>query len=437
MSEFVPLAVSLDALLRSSKTVYMRCEPEVLDFTDNTAAGVLFFAAGQEECRVPVAPRHIRSILGLLKASIFDKGRTVVAWKLKNLLAYVRHHTRVNFDFEANAFDLHAAEGFLDVREEAPATYIDAMQRVKRAVTHPAWGKAKVVHNRVHLPLILKVLPAIETAGVWDSTLKKRLYPYYEVEGQSGGRLRCSKAYQYGFTPHSITPEQRQSFIPTELGETFVYFDFQHMEVSVLHWLSKDENLGKLVNSPGDLYKNAFQLITSMPCENDKQRQICKEILLPVFFGEQPPALAEALKISLMLAEKIHARIHSLFPTAMTWIAQDQDAGTTVFQDHFGHLRILTEKRHRARNFLVQSPASLACLDKLIRLHDALGSYGRIVAHIHDGYIVASSVAASKSVISIGRAALQRESDMCPGLHLKVSCKVGRSLATMTSAEEE
>src|SRR5262249_34538517 len=144
---------------------------------------------------------------------------------------------------------------------------------------------------------------------------------------------------------HSILPEQRETFrsFVSEPGEMFVHFDYRHMEVSFLQWLSNDEALGAILNSGEDFYKTAYRAITGQECQNDKQRQGCKELFLPIFYGFSAGAMANEHNVSLTLAEKVIERIHKLFPVAMSWISQEQDGD--IFQDYFGHLRTFAERK--------------------------------------------------------------------------------------------
>ena len=346
--EFITLACSLDSIC-SSRNLYVRCDPEVLDYTTN-GDNALIVENAEKLVRIPLPPKHLRSILGLLRP-VFRKEQSLMTWKLKNFLTYARYHTRVDFDFEANALDLHAVEGFLGTHDPMPADFVAAAMRTKAVLTSPGWTKAKIAYRRVHLPLITKILPAIETAGVWDSVKKKRLHPYYEVEGQANGRLKCEKVWDDWFNPHSILPEEKETFrsFVSEVGEVFVYFDYKHNEVSFLQWLSKDERLGEILKSDKDFYSEVFKVITGQECTTEKQRQVCKDLFLPIFYGFSAMSLANEKNVSLTLAEKIIDRIHNLFPVAMDWISQVQDGD--VFQDYFGHLRVMADRRYRAGTF--------------------------------------------------------------------------------------
>ena len=59
-----------------------------------------------------------------------------------------------------------------------------------------------------------------------------------------------------------------------------------------------------------------------------------------------------------------------------------------TISDYFGKRRTFTENFYKARNFCIQSPASLICLEKLVQLWKKIQHKTRICYHVHDGYYV-------------------------------------------------
>ena len=97
-------------------------------------------------------------------------------------------------------------------------------------------------------------------------------------------------------------------------------------------------------------------------------------------------------------------------------------------KDHFGKRRLFEEKEYLARNFSVQAPASIVCLEKLIALHKAVQGIARVALHIHDEFVLYVPRKAWKEVFRLVRKVLLAESELCPGLKLQVSCEAGRDL---------
>jgi DNA polymerase I-like protein with 3'-5' exonuclease and polymerase domains len=214
-----------------------------------------------------------------------------------------------------------------------------------------------------------------------------------------------------------------------------MYFDFHHMEVSVLQWLAHDERLGQVLNLSEDPYHVIFKLLTGNQCDTEKKREFCKRFIIGNIYGQSAKSLSEKTGISLNTAEIINDKLYKLFPSSLQWIQQRQNEVTGVCTDYFGRKRCFEERHWSVRNFVVQSPASIVCLEKLIALYHGLIGYAKLACHIHDGYVVYVSKSAAKTVAAIGKEILESESNLCTGLKLKSSCKIGATLADMKACE--
>jgi DNA polymerase I-like protein with 3'-5' exonuclease and polymerase domains len=200
------------------------------------------------------------------------------------------------------------------------------------------------------------------------------------------------------------------------------------MEVCTLAWLSGDEYLISLVNGEEDFYRSLFKLISGAECDTDEKRNFCKKIFLPVFYGESAKELANNLNFSVETAYKVVGKLKTLFPRVFSWADEYPYKDECV--DYYGRKRKFSlENRYKYRNFIIQSPAAIICLDRLVRLYHNLGSYGKLAAHIHDGYIIKVDDKYIEIVKSLCIDSLQSESQICPGLNLKTNFKIGKTLA--------
>ncbi len=425
----IQLAIELNRVIRAGRNIYIRCEPEVLDYTDKEPkAKLTIFGQDDSEMSVGLEPKKLISFLGMLKEATF--GLSVLGWNTKNLFTYVRYFTRGDLNPECQIFDLKVIEHYLGKRQDAPQSFMEAANRVKDVFKDSSWPSLKGVYKQVYLPLITRVVPDMETAGIWDREGRMMLHPYYDIAGQVNGRLLCTKPLKRCYNPHVIMPEERLKFQPRQ-GESFIYLDYKHMEISMLQWLSKDPNLAQVMNVEEDLYKVFFKLVSGGVCDTDKKRQMAKDFLLPIIYGQQAPGLAHSLAISDSTAERIVTKIYNLIPIALKWIESQHVNEQNVCTDVHGRKRVLEDRLHRIRDFVVQSPAALVCLEKLVKLHEAIRGYGRIACHIHDGYLLYAGTTQVKMVSAIAKEVLEGDSEMCPGVKLKVTCKTGRSLADL------
>jgi DNA polymerase I-like protein with 3'-5' exonuclease and polymerase domains len=206
------------------------------------------------------------------------------------------------------------------------------------------------------------------------------------------------------------------------------------MEVSMLQWLTKDEKLGKIINSGRDLYSVIYSLVSgSSYSENKETRKLIKNALLPIMYGVQEEKLAEITKISVGGARLLIEKVQQHFGTAMKWLEEVQEkAKTETTEDYFGRPR-KQENYWAARNMVVQSPAAVVCLEKLIKLHEHLKN---VVMSIHDAYILTVDHKDLRDFSEAAVAILESPSELCSNLRLKTECKFGTNLAELKLINE-
>lgn len=427
----ISMALELKRLLSSGRNFFMKLQPEVFDFTRSDFVGELVFFSFTEELHFKVSNKDLISLLGHLNAALFgEKDLSIIGWNIKNLASFVKFHTKATMEWECKCLDLKLVEAFLGVSEGCPANLAEALVRVKKIMADENWPKAKQIWQKIYTPLVFDVIPYLETQGIYNIQDRKALYSYYEIEGATNGRLKCSKEYRHSFVPHSIGPEQRELFRPKGVDELFMYLDYQHYEISMLQWLSNDDRLGQIIDLDEDFYTVVFKLVSGTVCDTEKKRDMCKNFILPIIYGASAGSLASRLSISQKTAESIVDRVHKLFPASLRWIKNFQDSVNTVGTDYLGRKRYFDEISP-IKNFAVQAPAALVSLEKLIVLYNKLRGYARVACHIHDGYILYVSKAAVKTVADMAKEVLEQDSELCPGLKLRSSCKTGSTLAEL------
>jgi hypothetical protein len=427
------LAIKLSKVKEVAPLIYLKCFPEILDYSNkNFKFTISIFLQDETLIDIDVEKENILFVISLLRNSILIPGITLVAWNIKNLFTFVKSFTNSDLSYECQLIDLKIVESYLDIKVESPNSYSEYTKRLKTVLKDEYWLKLKEIHRKIHIPLITEVMPIIESTGVFNSKTRKLLHPFYEIEGQANGRLLCHKAFDFCFNPHTLTFEDKQVFYPRTPNSVFINFDFRHMEVSVLQWLTEDIKLKELLEESEDFYKLLYKLMSGQDCD-EKKRDLCKNIFLPVVYGLQAKGLAEKIGISIETAEKIIKRLYSLFPQAFNWIETHQKLVDNSCRDLYGRRRIFEDRGYRARNFLVQSPAALICLEKLVRLYNAIKGQGKLVCHIHDGYVVSAEKTNHKIVIALATSVLEEESELFPELRLKVNYKVSENLGGLNA----
>jgi len=432
--ELTQFAVHLKNLLNGGNCIFVRLEPEIIDFTDVDCVFNLVFCSKDYEFKLEVdLEKQSLSLCGYLGMIFENENLVIISWNIKNLFSYLLAKTRSHFSYSCHLLDLKILEVFLGINDRCPSDFEEALARIKSAARDEVWNETKFIYKKIHLPLITRVVPLLETQGLLDSRDRLIRYSYYEIEGQTGGRMACQKVLNSSFNPHSIRPEERDAFQPkASVSSTFVYFDYKHNEVSMLYWLTKDNKLGELLDTD-DFYVSLFKIIAGVDNVNESQRTFCKNLFLPLIYGQSYFSLAKSLGISNELARKLVEKIAGLFPNVFYWM--NENSKNDICYDYFKRRRAFEDKRWKIRNFLVQSPASIVCLEKLIELSTTIRGYGDLIAHIHDGYLLRANDSLVENLCSIIKGVLESESELCPGLRLRTTHKCGKTLASLENLE--
>lgn len=406
--------------------------PKVMDFTSREASSscgaTLVSAAGSD--LVPLGDEwSARMFCHSLRLTLLDGDRRLYAWDWKTLSSFLLGRHGVSLVPSNSLVDLKLLESMGDVRRACPESAGEFLSRLKSAMSHPGWRDFQPVYRRVYCPMSTVALPELESAGILADD---RLHAHYELAGQDNGRLLCHKAFERGYNPHVITPEQKSSYKPLGLDHVFVSFDYSGMEAAMLAWLSEDAGLARMCSS-GDLYRSVYEELTRTPCDAPEKRSMCKSFLLPMFYGMGVRAVSERTGLPEVACESLRERLRSSFGVAWGFVEDAQssaESGGSV-TDRFGKTRFMPDRFYRARNFAVQSPAAVFCMDGLLRLRESLNGMGKVLYNVHDGYVASVPRDRARDALLAGKEALESESHLFPGLSIGVTCSAGRSLADM------
>lgn len=421
----------------AGQNVYLRFTPEVFDFTEKEFAPELhFYVQGGKEFSIVLTEENIQRVMPMLRLSLFDKGMKILTWDWKNLATYILGKTGKKYSVDGAIIDLKIIESYAGRKLKCPKNLIEALNRLKDLITTGIWKEIEPVYKKLHIPLLTTVIPHLETTAIMDTQAGGKVYAHYDIDGQENGRLRCDKAFRMGFVPHAMTPETRNALKPREHDELFMLFDFKGQEVFTLAWMSQDKLLLELCKSP-DVYLAIYEKVFEKQAEDvGEARNLTKKFFLPVIYGQSAYAMAQRCSFPQTTAELIIHRIDTLFPAVSTFIEgylkQLQDTGYA--KDIFGKRRTFEAgKEYSVRNFSVQSPSAVVCLEKLTHLYFALKDKADLAYTVHDGYVVYATKENWKSVFKTGYEVLSGESEFCPGLKLKVAVKAGRNLNDLKS----
>lgn len=415
----------------SGQYVYIRFNSDVLDFTDNQTEVVSLFFQNGKEITFDLSLDNFHYLISLLKVSVFSKGMKVITWDWKIFASYIFNKTNKDYLVGGSIIDLKIIESHFGIRKKAPSSINESLLRLKNIFSQGYWKKIENIYKKIYLNLSCYAIPNLENSGVIDTDKEKCVYAYYEINGQENGRLRCYGAFKNNFVPHCMSYESKKFIKPAFIDDFFVSFDFKAMEVFVLSWLSKDPLLEEVCSLSKDVYLSLYEKIFEKKAYAKSERNYLKKLFLPVIYGQSAYSLSKMCDIPKNEALLIIDRINSLFSVAKRWVDHNQQRFKEIgfAEDHFCRRRFIEEdKDYLVRNFCIQSPAALVCQEKLIDLFFALKNKTKIAFMVHDSYIVYANKENFKDVLSNSKDILLCESNLCPGLKLKVNCQVGKNL---------
>jgi hypothetical protein len=432
MTEFAEVLPQL-----KGKDLYLYLSKECPDWTSSEECVELVLHYGGKKASLSLADVESSSYLASSLYHFIDENSVVMCWGIKDLFTYLKGKTEIDLEMVGRIYDISIICSYFGFPLDKPKTFNSAAAILRAAMNESGWTRFCDFYRSVYRPLFSKVMPDIETHCLIDNAKRRCVYPTYVIEGQINGRLKAVKNGLSSYNPHSIGANEKANLRPKDYDEVFVYFDYKNMEVNVLQWLSRDAALAGILDSGKDLYREIWSRITQQDHPTDSHRTLCKNIFLPVVFGQGARSLSKKLGIKEEIASKLIYKLNSTFPVAFDWVNSQTTDGNNTATDVFGRRRKFEDHElYKIKNFCIQSPASMICLRKLVRLHEALSGKAGICFHVHDGYCVLCNKNEVGFIQEIGSAALEEEDPMFPGLRLKTTCKFGHSLNDMQNIKE-
>ena len=423
------ITVKLHDFLKSSKVIFLSWNPSNFDSTSLVRLHVKlqFTKADGSFITFEVTAQNCHILVNIL-AKINEESKTVfVGHNFKIIFTLFKRLTKKSLQI-GNVFDLHWYESYVSL----PTSVGNIDLQTKHLKLWIGDANSLKIYKSVFIQLINHVLPEIESNGLINNNLGILVYPNFVVEGQVNGRLSCICEYRRCYNPHSLSDNEKTDLELPSKDEIFIWFDYRNMEVSVLAEISNDQNLKNIIaNFPEEVYEKICFEAIGKPVENS--RAIGKQLFLPCIYGQGANGIAKNLDISVEQASIYLHNLRSKFSTAFQFIEKHQNDAQNckLDQDNFGRIRKFEEgESFKARNFAVQSPSALLCLESLVNLQKAADNQYKIIFTVHDGYCIAANKDKVENAYKIAREVLQSKSQILP-ISFRVSTKIGKSLLKM------
>lgn len=431
-SEYRALYDIADAI--DDDIVYFRCEPPITDFT-KPFTGMFIFLSEKRSISYTADEIKLNSrgltFYNFLSYGLFNKSRVTFTWDIKQLVSYFKFHFKIDLVIpDSRTYDLKYCSSYIGKKiVSAPKSYMEALKTAKAFIFN---DKCNKINRQIYVPLSFGVLPTVENKYVIIKN--KSLYSNYEIEGTVNGRLSTTKPSNDFIVVHSLKPEEKMqlrshhTYKDKDTDDMFILFDFKNMEAAFLQWLTKDKALSYAL--AGNLF---YESLVDKKYNNLDRRKVGKGIFLPVIFGATSKTISEKLKLEIEVVDDVISYLKYQFSDTFKWLEEKQNdlAANSIAIDVLGRERDFTnEPSYKRRNFEVQAPSAMFCLEKLIQLYKLLPE--NILFHIHDGYVLISPLAKCKDIIHIASEILKSESELFEGLTMDVTCHIGKSLDNLS-----
>lgn len=429
MSSTAELYDKLYNLFTTEKLIFCSYKPRDFDSTtlSKLALNLTFASKAGQQVAFTVTPDNTPILGRLFDSMVAVKTTAIIGHNLKDLFTMF---ARVNAKplHLSSVYDLAWYESYTNTESSEGDTYL-MISNFKCWLQNQ---KLINIYQKIYSPLLCHTLPSIESFSFLHEDINKLVFASYRLEGQENGRLSCICDKKRSYNPHSLGEEKKHLKL-YNFGNTLYQFDYKNMEVSVLASLSKDADLLKIIHGQDDVYSSIFERVTGV--KNEKEaRNFGKKMFLPVIYGQTPSGLSKSLDISIDQAQIYFDKLTKLFPQAFAYVESFQSRAKDVgeVEDYFGRKRSLkTEEAYKARNFAIQSPAALICLEYLVKLDMDSKSLYKVAFHVHDGYYLACKQKDMLEVYHHAKKILESSSEFMPELKLNVAVKVGKSLDKM------
>lgn len=424
------LSFALYDVLLTEKLVFCDWEPQSIDSTTLSRLFLKFKITLLDGRTYTI---NINANNAIIFKKIFEKINTkktipLLGHNWKEVFTFVLRVTRQPLVLKG-VVDLSWFESYLRLNSTKGDVVAQARLFKQVVLNDKIWA----IYKQVFEPLITQTVPAMESFGLVNDQLGQVVYPNYHIEGQENGRLSCTCNFKRCYNPHSLGEIEKKELLLNSDEFKFLSFDYKNMEVTILANISQDDILLDIIkNNSTKVYETIFEMVTGVK-EHTEARNYGKKMFLPCIYGQGVNGLANSLDISKEQASIYLDKLVRIFKQSFAFVENNQKkaAQSNTVVDYFGRIRNLkTEDAIKARNFVVQSPAALICLEFLNEVQNASNNLYHLAFSVHDGYYIVSHNNNLQDAYHLVKKTLTKKSKHLD-VELKVSAKIGKTLAKM------
>jgi len=266
-----------------------------------------------------------------------------------------------------------------------------------------------------------------------------RIHPTFKQNGPTSGRFSCSDPNVQQIPSRSELGKKLRKMFVADEGNVLVCADWSQMEMRILAQYSKDPLLVEAYTSADekDLHTlTASKMFNKAEADVTKtERSIAKMINFGIVYGLTPIGLFNRLKpqgvnVTQEQCEQFIADYFRTYAGVKKFLSQVE----TTVRDR-GYVLSVFKRRRRvsgrtareirqAQNFVIQGTAADIAKSALVRLHAVLPDGARLIAMIHDEFIVECRTDQGEEVRQLMVEMMQKTPDKF-AIPLLVDAKIG------------
>lgn len=364
--------------------------------------------------------------VNILLGTIFKEGNIVYSWEIKPFFSFIRMYLGYDFSVKSSILDLRIFSSYLQVKLEK-IDFLVCKEFIDKVPDH-----LLKINDDIYNPMIKTVLPAIETEGIYLKNSANKKYLNYDVEGIKLGRLRCTKLSDRFINFHTMKEEER-GWICNQVDHKFLTFDYNHIEVNVLAFVSGCKILNKIIEEGKDAYEEIYKIISGSKKCGEKQRNLIKDVFLSVVYGVGKETLSKLSNLPIEATNNLYDLIVSKFNGLFVYlkgVQQEADKNGKI-TDHLGRVSYYEGNGYKARNAIIRGLADYICQEKLCELYFNKPNRVQLFGSLHDGYFIQAHNESFIQNSFICKDILESPSKVLPKIKLNVKVSQGEDLSNL------
>ncbi|MGD9896233.1 MAG: DNA polymerase [Candidatus Methylacidiphilaceae bacterium] len=256
-----------------------------------------------------------------------------------------------------------------------------------------------------------------------------RIHALYKPLSCASGRFSCAEPNLQQVARGKL----REAFVAPP-GKLLVIADYSQLELRIVAAIAGEKRMIEAFQAGRDLHQETADRVLGTKGSSKDARQIAKSLNFGLVFGMGAPAFQQYAKtnfnvdLTLDEAKSLRARFFKAYPAIAAWHESEKDSWDDWATTRLGRRRQVGDKLCARINHPVQGGAADGVKLALLDLDRALPAHSRIVALVHDEFVVETPEESAEEVAALTVYCMAyRMQKLYPECPIRADYSVGRS----------